>query len=493
MSSPSLRKRNAKDYFEEISTFDLYYQLTYMASTSAAGVSRSRVFQLARELPAPTAKFFKSIHEVAENLRYNYPDAVRLVGVKTKALETKSFLLRLSDALRSGEPLAAFLKREAGVQGEHYANDYMKRLESLKKWNDGYVAMTISSSLIVIINMVSSMIYDLGTVAMMMMVMVAICASFGVAWILFRAGPNENISVPLKIGSKMQKRARKLGLISLPACAVISVAAAMLGVPTGWVFVLAGAILMPVGRAASQFDNQTRLKDEEIAAFFRSIGGTATSRGTTLKEAIAAIKLDSFRMLQEDIRMLDLRLKSFGKPELCWRTFGLETGSSLAKQAAGIFYESVNLGGDPETVGNLTSEFSMKTAMLRTQRQGVGATFAWLTMIMHGVMGALMVFLLTVLEQFGIRMQDALSSMGTGADAAAAMNLGSMMSFSTPQIDFLSLITVGILFMLSIVNGFAIVGSEGAHMIKITYYVAIMFLMVGFGFIVVPPIVRGMI
>ncbi len=295
MSSPSLRKRSGKDYFEEISTFDLYYQLTYMASTSAAGVSRSRVFQLARELPAPTAKFFKSIHEVAENLRYNYPDAVRLVGVKTKALETKSFLLRLSDALRSGEPLAGFLKREAGVQGEHYANDYMKRLESLKKWNDGYVAMTISSSLIVIINMVSSMIYDLGTVAMMMMVMVAICASFGVAWILFRAGPSENISVPLKIGSKLQKRARKLGTILIPASLVVSVIAALLGVPTGYVFIIAGAILMPVGRASSQFDNQTRLKDEEIAAFFRSIGGTATSRGTTLKEAIAAIKLDSFQ------------------------------------------------------------------------------------------------------------------------------------------------------------------------------------------------------
>ncbi|MBI5567811.1 MAG: hypothetical protein HY870_23125, partial [Chloroflexi bacterium] len=101
MSSPSWRKRNVKDYFEEISTFDLYYQLTYMSATSAAGVSRSRVFQLARELPCPTARFFKTIHEVAENLRYNYPDAVRLVGVKTTAQETKSFLLRLSDALRS--------------------------------------------------------------------------------------------------------------------------------------------------------------------------------------------------------------------------------------------------------------------------------------------------------------------------------------------------------------------------------------------------------
>ncbi len=464
-----------------------------MSATSAAGVSRSRVFQLARELPCPTAKFFKSIHEVAENLRYNYPDAVRLVGVKTKAPETKSFLLRLSDALRSGEPLAGFLHRESGVQGEHYANDYMKRLESLKKWNDGYVAMTISSSLIVIINMVSSMIYDMGKMAMLMMVMVAIAASFGVAWVLFRSGPPENISVPLKTGSKLQQRGRKLGLILLPLSAVAAVGLALLGVPTGFVFIVSGALLMPIGYTVNKFDNQTRLKDEEIAAFFRSVGGTATSRGTTLKEAIGAIKLDSFRVLQSDIRMLDLRLKSFGKPELCWRTFGLETGSSLAKQTSGIFYESVNLGGDPETVGNLTSDFAMKTAMLRTQRQGVGATFAWLTMIMHGVMGALMVFLLTVLEQFGIRMQAALGTIGTSADAQAAMNLGSMMSFSTPQIDFLSIITVGMLLILTVINGFAIVGSEGAHMIKTTYYVSIMLIMIGVAFIIVPPIVRSIL
>ena len=493
MSSPSLPKRSVKDYFEEISTFDLYYQLTYMSATSAAGVSRSRVFQLARELPCPTAKFFRNIHEVAENLRYNYPDAVRLVGEKTTAPETKSFLLRLSDALRSGEPLSGFLHRESNVQGEHYANDYMKRLESLKKWNDGYVAMTISASLIVIINMVSSMIYNLGTVAMMMMVMIAVAASFGVGWILFRAGPQENISIPLKMGSKYQQRSRKLGFILMPASVGVSIVLALLGVPSGYVFIVGGALLLPVGVAANKADGQTRLKDEEIAAFYRSVGGTATSRGTTLKEAIAAIKLDSFRVLQDDIRMLDLRLKSFGKPELCWRTFGIETGSSLAKQATGIFYESVNLGGDPETVGNLTSDFAMKTAMLRTQRQGVGATFAWLTMVMHGVMGALMVFLLTVLEQFGVRLNAAMDLMGNGADAEAAMGLGSMMSFSAPQMNFLTTITIGMLFILSVINGFAIAASEGSHLIKITYYLAIMLILVGVSFVVVPPIVRGMI
>jgi flagellar protein FlaJ len=328
---------------------------------------------------------------------------------------------------------------------------------------------------------------------MMMMVLIAVAASFGVAWILFRAGPQENINIPLKLGSKLQKRSRKWARILVPLSVGVSVLLAVAGVPTGYVLIVSGVLMLPVGYMTNKSDNQTRLKDEEIAAFFRSVGGTATSRGTTLKEAIAALKLDSFRVLQPDIRMLDLRLKSFGKPELCWRTFGFETGSSLAKQAAGVFYESVNLGGDPETVGNLTSEFAMKTAMLRTQRQGVGATFAWLTMVMHAVMGALMVFLLTVLEQFGVRMQAAMSLMGNGEEAQSAMGLGSMMSFNMPQMNFLSTITVGMLLILSVINGFAIVASEGSHMIKITYYLAIMLILVGFSFIAVPPIVRNMI
>src|SRR3972149_6167358 len=140
-SLASSRKRTVKSYFEEVSAFEIFYQLAYMSATSAAGISRARVFQLAPQLPTIPARYFKKIHEVAENMRYNYPDAVRMVGEQVPADDIKTFLLRLSDALRSGEPLAGFLTREAGVQGEHYANDYTRRLESLKKWNDAYTAI----------------------------------------------------------------------------------------------------------------------------------------------------------------------------------------------------------------------------------------------------------------------------------------------------------------------------------------------------------------
>ena len=131
-SSTSLQKRTAKNYSDQVSKFELFYQLTYMSATGAAGISRDRLFNLARQVPSPSSQYFGDIHNLAENMRYSYPDACRIVGDHVKSEDARSFLLRLSDALRSGEPLAAFLAREAEAQSESYTNEYERNLESLK-------------------------------------------------------------------------------------------------------------------------------------------------------------------------------------------------------------------------------------------------------------------------------------------------------------------------------------------------------------------------
>ena len=454
------------------------------------GSTRSRTFQLARDLSCPPAIYFKSIHEVAENLRYNYPDAVRLVGEGASPEHTKTFLLRLADALRSGEPLPGFLAREAEVQGEHYTNDYTRGLESLKKWNDAYTAVTVSAALIVIINLVSTMIYNIGAGTMTILVMVAVGASFGVAWVLYRAAPQEVKSVALAKGSKDQRLSRQLLLLLTPVLLAVCGSLWFLGANNGYIMIAGGLILLPVGIVSSRADGKTSQKDLEVSSFLRSLGGTATSRGTTLKDALATMKIDSFPTLQPDIRNLDLRLKAFVKPKLCWDIFGLETGSELVKQSVGMFYEATNLGGDPEKTGKLASMFAMKTAMLRAQRSGVAGTFTWLIIVMHAVLTALMVFLLGILEQFSIRLNAAMGQMGQGSDALGSFGLTSMFSFGNPQVQLLNTITVSMVIILAATSAFAIVASEGSHLIKITFYLSILLFLSGICFLIVPSLVK---
>ncbi|MDY6875174.1 MAG: type II secretion system F family protein [Chloroflexota bacterium] len=486
----SLQKRIAKAFSEGITSFDLFYQLTHMSATSAAGISRDRVFLLARELQCPSAQYFRDIHLLVDSMRYNYPDACRMIGENVDGEETKNFLLRLSDALRSGEPLPSFLAREAEVQGKNYSNEYERNLESLKKWNDGYVAVTVSVALIVIINMVSTMIYDMGTTTMLMMVMMAGVAGFGVAWVISRSAPQEVKNMPLKEGSREHQLALKLSRILVPVTVVAIIVLVLLEVDVGWIMIVASILMVPIGIVIMVAENKVGKKDKEVSAFLRSIGGTATSRGTTLRDALANIKIDSFPTLEPDIHRLGLRLNAFAKPGICWRMFGAETGSKLIDRTIGIFYEAVNLGGDPEQAGLLASLFAMRTSMLRAKRDGVAATFTYLVIVMHGVLAALMTFLLGILSQFVVMLETAMMSAEQGEAMQAAPASLNVLPFSLPQISFLRQITVGTVIILAMTNAFAMVSSEGSHLLKMFLYLSILLLLSGVSLLTVPSLVQ---
>ncbi len=488
-SSESLQKRIAKAFSEGPTSFDLFYQLTYMAATAAAGISRNKLFQLARELPNPAAQYFRQINELAENLRLNYPDACRQVGESVDSENVKNFLLRFSDALRSGEPLAPYLAREAEIQGEEYSNEYERSLESIKRWDDGYTAVTVSVALIVIINIVSTMIYDLGTTTMMAMVMTAAVSGFGVAWVISRSAPPGVKNVSLAEGSREQRLARRLFQILAPLTVVASLALMMLGIDEGWIMILASLLLAPIGVVSSVAESKTGKKSGEISAFLRSVGGTATSRGTTLKEALSHIKIDSYPTLEPDINKLRLRLNAFGKPELCWQMFGVETGGKLIDQTIDIFLEAVNLGGDPEQLGVLSSEFTMKTVRLRAKLAGVSAAFVWLTIVMHGMLAALMIFLLEIMEEFAGMLDEAMAGIPQSEMGMAGMTTN-MFTFGTPRIAFLEKMTLGMVILLVLINAFAMVSSEGAHMIKIFLYISILLLLSGVSVLIVPSLVH---
>jgi archaellum biogenesis protein FlaJ (TadC family) len=109
---------------------------------------------------------------------------------------------------------------------------------------------------------------------------------------------------------------------------------------------------------------------------------------------------------------------------------------------------------------------------------------------MHAVMAGLMVFLLGILEQFAIKLNEAMSSLGEGTDAMGAMGLKNMFSFNAPQIQFLEKITVGMILMLAAINAFAIVASEGSHLIKITLYFAVLLVLSGILLLIGPSLVK---
>jgi flagellar protein FlaJ len=485
-SDKSSSKAN-KAKLKPVSSFDLFYQLTYMSAMSAAGITRSKTFEIAALSNSPAGQYFVAINTLVDELRYDYPEACRAVGERAKSEEVKSFLLRLADALRSGEPPADFLAREAKVQGDNYENAYERDLEALKKWSDAFSSIIVSVALIVIINLVSTMIYQVGVGLIIGLVVTAVVMGFFGAWVLSRAAPQEKIIIDSQEGSTDQKGTVRLFRMIIPIAVISGLALVLFGVPMQYILIWSALLLLPVGLSSYKTDRKINKKEAEISSFLRSIGGMATSTGTTLKGSLTKVDLSSFPTLEKDIDRLSTRLQALVSPAICWHRFGRESGSQLIKESIDIFFEAVRLGGDPERVGYLCSLFASRTALLRAKRRVVVETFSWLTLVMHMTVAGLMIFVLEILHNFLAMMNSVIDP--EQAELAAQSLATPLANFSPGQLQILDSMTVVMVILLAVVSAVAIIVSDGGYKYKMLFYLSALLFMSGICFWAVPPIV----
>jgi len=107
---------------------------------------------------------------------------------------------------------------------------------------------------------------------------------------------------------------------------------------------------------------------------------------------------------------------------------------------------------------------------------------------MHTVLAALMVFLLEILRQFTLLLEESMASLEQGEDALGAMSLD-MLAFGLPNVPFLETITIGMIFILAFANAYATIASEGSHLLKFFFYLSILLFLSGVSVLVVPSMV----
>ena len=461
-----------------------------MSAMAAAGLSRSKTFEIASASTSGAASYFDAINTLVNEFRYDYPEACRLIGIKAKSENMQSFLLRFSDALRSGEQLSEFLAREAEVQGDDYQNVYERDLESVKQWTNAFTSLAISVALIIIIQIISSMLYSVNLMVMVMSVSAgALITGFG-AYLIYRSAPQEIMTLGLNNASPEHARVQSLFRILIPigisSGILINATTNNIGIGLVWT----ALCFMPVGIISLLADRKMLKKDQEFSTFLRSSGGMATASGTTLKQALTKIDLSSFPMLQSDISRLSARLNALVDPQTCWEKFGRETGSALIHGVTDIFYSGIRMGGDPERVGYLSSLFALKTSQLRAKRRLIAQTFAALATVMQVVITALMIFVFSIVQNFAT----AVAVLMPESDTLGSTNLSlGMAEYSAADLQFLYTMTVAMVLLLAISSAAAIVLSDGGFKMKGFFWLAVMLLVSGICFLVIPPIVANIL
>lgn len=446
--------------------FDLLYQLAYMSSIAAAGISRSRIFAQAASLQSVTASYFKQIHILAEKMEYDYPQACRLVGEKATIDKVKSFFLRLSSALSSGEKERVFLAQEAKVQADAYRNSYENKLETLRKWTDAYSALIVSAGLIVIIVAVSMMIYQLSSTVLLGLVIVTIGISFLGSYIIYRTAPKESKILSTDKASPKQLLPMKMGKALVPL-AIIVIALLLIKQAPVWLIMFATAIILsPLGIISYYYDKMVEKKDSEIATLLRALGNTATAIGTTVAEALYRVDLRSLGSLSKEAKKLRTRLSFSLGLAVCWQKFVSESGSALIDKSVQIFNEGISMGADPEEVGSYAAIMAQEVNFLRDKRQLVSKTFVSLTMVMHVAMVGLMTFITEIINMFSRTIQNMEIQSGP---VSGVLSFG-MFAFNQQNVLWIGSIMMAVIIVLTFTDAFAPLAAEGGHGYKFFLY-----------------------
>jgi archaeal flagellar protein FlaJ len=450
--------------------FDMLYQLSCMSVIAAAGVPRKLIFEYAAKLPCSASEYFRRVDLTCERLKYDYAKGCRMVGETTKEAKMRELLLRFSSSLLCGEPEADFLIREAKAQAEEYDNEYTRKLDALKLWTDAYISLILSAILVIIMGIVSTMIWKVETSFILGLVLISTFTTATGVWLIYLMTPRERM-VLNHAASKEQKLARKIFSLVLPAAAIVCSLIIMSKANAGYAFLAFATCVIPIGWIMLKDDSKVFKRDSEIGTFLASLGGICGAVGTTVKEALGKIDLESINTLRTDVKRLYIRLKSGIEPRLCWTTFIEETGSELVNRSVGMFYDSIDVGGDAEQVGYHASLFANKVAMMRARRKSVVTPFRWLCMTMHAAVIALLVFVTEVITTFGNMVAQAESNLPqmSGAPAISAFT-----SFNISGLTMLHTMVLPLVIVFTVANSLAPTIADGGSWYKVFFNLGIM-------------------
>ncbi|MBN1376346.1 MAG: archaellar assembly protein FlaJ [Dehalococcoidia bacterium] len=473
---------------------DLFCHLTYMYALSTSDLPRSLMFEYASRLGFMSSVYLRKVHFLAKKLNYDYSEACRMVGEKTKEAEPKALLLRMSGAMASGEDQALFLKRESEVMGETYGDEYERQVESLSKWTDAFTALIISASLVVVISVVSILIFPMQPSFIAVLTFLMLMSTLLGVWVMYRAAPKEIKTHSLPQTSRAQELSRTaLFYVSIPLALVLIPILFLMNAGLGWSILVLGLVIAPPGILIWWDDRRIDRSDEDIAGFIRSLGGITKVIGTTVTEAISRLDFGSLGSLKQPISRMNNALKFGIRPELCWEKFVCESGSEQVNRSVRIFWDGIAVGGDPGAVGSQTSMFAMKIALLRGKRRAVSSGFSYLCATMHATMALLLVGIYQIMWNFSEAMQKMSgTTSGEGMNAIASLPTFAFFSNSDGQLQILYMMSTAMLLMLTLVNPAAIKVVEGGHSYKYLFYLSIMMIITGAAMVFVPGLVTGM-
>lgn len=486
-----MKANEAVEWFKEQTLYelDILFMLTYMAAISTSDISRAQIFEYSSTRKEYViSKYIRKIFLLAKNLNYEYSRACKIVSEKINEGLLKELLGRFSNAISSGEQEKLFLRDELETTMTKYKNKYETDLEVLKKWMDGYNALLVSTTLIVLVEMISLVIYNIGnmnSIAKATSFLVLFICLIG-AYIIYRSSPKDIKTHSLEDRSVEQEKIKKLEKTLLPASFLIFIVL-LLYFNLGIAFIALSLMIAPIGILGIIDDMNIDKRDRDFTSFIKALGSVASVTGTTVGSCLIKLEKESLGTLEMLVKKLKIRLESGIDGDVCWRKFAGESGSELISRLTKIFFDSTKLGADPAAVGKIVSFSSLNINILRMKRNSVTNSFVGLIIPMHAVMAGLLLFVAGILSKFSGMVTASLESMAADKVMGGMQGgLGVLSVLGTGNVALVNSIALTTIVVLTISNVLVLKFATGGDRYKFCTFGSIIAFLSGIEILLIP-------
>ena len=270
-----------------------------------------------------------------------------------------------------------------------------------------------------------------------------------------------------------------------------------------------GVSMAPAGFYAWRDSNKVSKLDEALPTFLRTMGNVAGATGRTLQESLRRIDMTAMGTMETHASRLQIRLAASLPSAGVWEAMRGETGSELVNRSTHMLVDGIELGGPAADVGKVCSDYAMNVTQLRAQRSLTANSFAFLTVPMHGAMVFVMMFVLGIISNFNSRLnlvsaeliEQARGTVGVpgGLDLPKGISIarggeltGALDVFGGQGIGLISVIMIGVVFMLTFANSVAPKFATGGDNLKLVSFLSVMCVVTGIVLAAVPPLTNAL-
>lgn len=357
---------------------NIHLMITYAGTISTADIQRNILWKRLAE-----KKRFGEISETAERVLYfakawnmGYGNSCRKMSAISPSKILGDFLDRFAVMMDFGEDLKVFLADEQDAVMDDFAAEYNKSLENIRMLQEIFVSITIAVAFVMSIALMLPLIagtpIDFVVKVSLISIIVIDAMLFGLVWSFI---PQDRLQHQLPIKSEGMKKVERNFYIFFPISMIFTGILLYIDkLPFLFNFAVGLSPLIIVGVYAQNEENLVFTRDKAFPSFIRALGAAIEIKMGAVISSLQALRVHDFGVLNELSIGLYKRLRLGNDKFKSWIYFAAESGSNLIYHFSQIFAESVYLGGNAESIGEIVSKNFMRLVSLRKLRMQLASS-----------------------------------------------------------------------------------------------------------------------